>query len=380
VPEQKYGAPSVRQLAAVVERVAPRDPARWDGREKAPGAGGILVQVSEQRAKQLWMVVGMYDRAVGRSGEGRFPTRSAAELFQPQVLRRFWALAIAGGLRHWTKDVGKPLPVPTRRTVRDCLKILARLVVPGQQPELPVLEDAEPKPTVDPRQLTAVYRELVDLAGEGPLELDGRGIRAQERARLLAMVSVVLDTGARVGELERMNVDDLGPGLSEVRVVRRPQRAGKGYEEVAFRLGIAQSTVSKVMAGQDARASHQLAHDIRREVEEVQGAGPRVERYELSHAARVALRRWLDVRKSLVAEIEGGKSALWVTVIQSKAGPPGVRIRAQGLGQSYARGVQVLNWLMAGRPGWEPLPVRMEQLRRAVDPMPLENDEAGLSA
>ena len=225
--------------------------------------------------------------------------------------------------------------------------------------------------------MTAVYRELVSLAGNSPLERDGRGIRAQERARLLAMVSVVLDTGARVGELERLNVDDLGPNLDVVRVVRRPQKAGKGYEEVAYRLGVSLGTVSKVMAGQDQRASFQLAEEIRREVATVQGAGPRVERYALSHGSRVALKRWLHVRDGLVTPLEGGKSALWVTVFASKAGPPGIRIRAQGLGQSYGRGVHALNFLMAGQPGWEPLPVRMEQLRRAVDVVPLEQEEAG---
>ncbi|KPI31365.1 hypothetical protein OV320_2581 [Actinobacteria bacterium OV320] len=372
---QRYSAPSVRQLAAAVERVAPRDPATWDGREKAPGAGGIPVQVSEGRARQLWMVVGMYARAVGREEMPKRSSREVAQLFTPPAVRAFWGLAVAGELRHWEKDAGKPLPVATLRTVRDCLKILAAVAVPGRRVKLPVVEDAELKPTVDPRQLTAVYRELVDLAGEGPLELDGRAIRAQERARLLAMVSVVLDTGARVGELERMNVDDLAPGLGEVRVTRRPQHSDRGFEEVAYRLGVAQSTVSKVMAGETQRASHQLVHDIRREMEAFRAEGPRVERYALSEASRVAVGRWLDVRDGLVAGIEGGKSALWVTVLQSKAGPPGIRIRAQGLGQSYGRGVNVLNWLMAGRPGWEPLPVRMEQLRRAVDPVPLEDEE-----
>ena len=63
---QQWSAPSVRQLAAVVERVAPRDPAAWDGREKAPGAAGVWVQVSPERGKQLHMVLSMFDRAVGR--------------------------------------------------------------------------------------------------------------------------------------------------------------------------------------------------------------------------------------------------------------------------------------------------------------------------
>ncbi|MGW0948451.1 hypothetical protein ACWD4O_38675 [Streptomyces sp. NPDC002623] len=377
MPSQTYSAPSVRQLAAVVEKVAPRDPAGWDGREKAPGAGGVLVQVSEQRAKQLWMVVGMYGRAVGREKMPKRSSREPAQLFTPPALRAFWGLAVAGELRHFAKDVGKPLSVASQRSVRDCLKILAAVAVPGRRVKLPRVDEVEPKPTVDPGQLTAVYRELVSLAGDGPLDRDGAGIRAQERARLLAMVSVVLDTGARVGELERLNVDNLVPDLSEVRVTRRPQRAGKGYEEAAFRLGVSLSTVSKVMAGQDARASYQLAGEIRQEVEAVQSEGPRVERYALSHGSLVALARWLDVRADLVEEIEGGKSALWVTVFPSKAGPAGIRIRAQGLGQSYARGVNVLNWLMAGRPGWEPLPVRLEQLRRAVDPVPLEDEVAG---
>lgn len=372
---QQYSTPSVRQLAAVVEKVAPRDPAKWEGREKAPGAGGIPVQVSPERGRQLHMVLGMFERAVGREEMPKRSSRELAQLFTPPALRAFWALAVAGELRHFEKDVGKPLAVPSQRTVRDCLKILAALAVPGRSVKLPRVEEAELKPTVDPGQLTALYRELVDLAGSSPLERDGRGIRAQERARLLAMVSVVLDTGARVGELERMNVDDLAPDLGQVTVTRRPQHADRGVVEVAYRLGVAQSTVSKVLGGQTERASHQLVNDIRREMDAFRAEGPRVERYALSHASRVALSRWLDVRSGLVAGIEGGKGALWVTVLQSKAGPPGIRIRAQGLGQSYARGVHTLNFLMAGRPGWEPLPVRMEQLRRAVDAEPLADGQ-----
>lgn len=34
-----------------------------------------------------------------------------------------------------------------------------------------------------------------------------------------------------------------------------------------------------------------------------------------------------------------------------------------------------LNWLMAGQYGWEPMPVRMEQLRRAVVAEPLGPSE-----
>jgi integrase len=368
----------VRQLAAVVERVAPRDPARWDGREKAPGVGGVPVQVSPERGKQLHMVVGMFDRAVRREEMPGRAARSVGQLFTPPALRAFWQLAVDGQLRHWEKDHGKPLPIASQRTVRDCLKILAGLVVePGKRVRLPVVEQPGLKPTVGAGQVTALYRELVDLAGSGPLEREGLGIKAQERARLLALVSVVLDTGARVGELERMNVDDLAEDLSEVTVTRRPQNPGVGYEEVAYRLGVSRSSVARVAGGgTDPHVSEALRQEVLREVEAIRAEGPRVERYALREGTRVALRRWLAVRDELVAPLEGGKSALWVTVLASKAGPPGVRIRAQGLGQSYARGVHAINWLMAGQPGWEPLPVRMEQLRRSVDAEPLEDQDA----
>jgi integrase len=285
---------------------------------------------------------------------------------------------VDGQLRHWEKDHGKPLPIASQRTVRDCLKILAGLVVePGKRVRLPVVEQPGLKPTVAAGQVTALYRELVDLAGSGPLEREGLGIKAQERSRLLALVSVVLDTGARVGELERMNVDDLAEDLSEVTVTRRPQNPGVGYEEVAYRLGVSRSSVARVAGGgTDPHVSEALRQEVLREVEAIRAEGPRVERYALREGTRVALRRWLAVREDLVAEVEGGRSGLWVTVFPSKAGPPGVRIRAQGLGQSYARGVTAINFVMAGQPGWEPLPVRMEQLRRSVDVEPLE-DEAG---
>jgi hypothetical protein len=86
----------VRQLAAVVERVAPRDPARWYAREKAPGVGGIPVQVSPERGKQLHMLLGMFDRAVRREEMPGRAVRGVEQLFTPPALRAFWALAVAG--------------------------------------------------------------------------------------------------------------------------------------------------------------------------------------------------------------------------------------------------------------------------------------------
>ncbi|MFB7919094.1 hypothetical protein [Streptomyces sp. NPDC056061] len=99
-----YSAPSVQRLAALVNQVAPRDPARWDDRERVPGAGGVPIQVSRQRADQLWMVVGMFDRAVGREDMPGRSSQAVEQLFTWVALRGFWDLAVAGELRAFAAD------------------------------------------------------------------------------------------------------------------------------------------------------------------------------------------------------------------------------------------------------------------------------------
>jgi hypothetical protein len=66
----------------------------------------------------MWMVVGMYGRAVGREEMPKRASRELAQLFTPPALRAFWGLSVAGELRHFAKDVGKPLPVASQRSVR----------------------------------------------------------------------------------------------------------------------------------------------------------------------------------------------------------------------------------------------------------------------
>ena len=41
-----------------------------------------------------------------------------------------------------------------------------------------------------------------------------------------------------------------------------------------------------------------------------------------------------------------------------------------GLARAYVREIRSLNTDMAGEPGWEPMPERMEQLRRAIELVP----------
>ncbi|MFC7794554.1 hypothetical protein [Streptomyces cinereoruber] len=374
---RQYSAASVRQLARVVDRVAPRDPDRWDERAPAPAAAGLRAQVSRERARQLWMVVGMFDRAVGCEAFPPSALLEARRLFTRPVMMAFWEIAAAGELRARAEDVGKPLPDATLRIVRDVLGILAGLVVPGKRVWLPVVDRVELKETVPARDRAALYRGLADLAAAGPLARDGVGMSVEGRARLLAMVGIVLDAGTRLGELAALRLGDLAPGLAAVGVRRRPQRAvGVRAEEIGALTGLHPGTVLGLLQeGPYRRGSEVMRQRVLEAVASLEPL-PEVEWYPLREGTRVAVRQWLEARERVVnaLPLEGGRSALWVTLHASTAGPPGVTLRPDGLMSAYVKGVTALNMLMAGRYGWSPLPTRMEQLRRAVEAVPLSQE------
>lgn len=281
-------------------------------------------EVSASRARQLRMVVGMWRLALEKwPGGAAVPGRAAADLFAEPALRTFWGLAVAGRLRSRGEGEGRVLPVATRRVVRDCLGILGEEVAPGLEVWLPEIRQQEPKAVVRLEQLPMLYRKLADMASDAPVERDGITLSPQDRARLLAMVSVVLDTGARSGELETMALADLAEDGRELVVHRVPQNGGHlAYDDVCA----------------------------------------------LRDGTRVAVRRWLRVRADLVAPLQGtAPAALWVSLWPNQWQPaPGFPLRAQGIQKAYARGAVALNMVMAGRLGWEPLPTTLEQLRRAV--------------
>lgn len=116
---KQYKAASVRQLAAVVD--------------------GMAGTVSEGRVRQLRMVVGMFDRAVGREEMPGRASRSAEQLFTSVALGSFWDLAVDGELRARGRDMGVRLPLATQQVVLACLRLLADRVVPGREVRLPVL-------------------------------------------------------------------------------------------------------------------------------------------------------------------------------------------------------------------------------------------------
>jgi hypothetical protein len=285
-------------------------------------------EVSASRLRQLRMVVGMVDRALaGHWPAGVRRPRTARGLFEPGALGVFWDLAASGVLR--AREVGgeQGLVVASQRVVRDCLSVLAEEVVPGRAVALPVVGQPEPKGVVARGQMVVLYRRMADMASEAPVEQGSLSLRFEHRVRLLAMVAVVLDTGARSVELQGMVLEDLDVDAGRL-VVRRRQQNG--------------------------------AH-----------MGSVVEECVLREGTLVALRRWLRVRAGIVGAMQGGHVAsLWVSVFPNWAQPvPGFPLLARGIQRSYASGVRSLNGLMAGRRGWSPLPTTLEQLRRAV-PLP----------
>ncbi|MFF4648674.1 hypothetical protein [Streptomyces sp. NPDC001380] len=308
-------APGVAALERVVEELAAE-----------PGVSGA-------RVRQLRWVAGELARAVERGGLPPGAGASLGGLLESAAVESYLELAARGELRR------RAVPDPGRssdasmRVRADCLVIVARRAgVALEVPERPLVP--EPKPVVDPRRRGLLLRYLADGAE--------RYARADPgRVRLLALVGVVLDTGARAGELCALRTGDLGGGsgggpggdLGEVRLVRRPQ-----------------------------------ARSV---------SPPHTEVLPLSGPTRAALRRWLPVREELVAAAQGPVHALWVSVRGNHAGlpdadgrvrrrPPGMPLMPRGLARAYTRTVAELNVELAGTPGWEPLPRRLEQLRRAV--------------
>ena len=285
---------------------------------------------SPSRARQVRWVAGELKRALehpGMAGLGQ----DVASLFTGEALDTYLTLARDGELR--VAPYRRTTPSPASERVRlDCLTLLAsalgRSMPAVERPAFPVLREPIPQP-----QQRTMWERLEVLAG--------RPWNSQGRIRLLAMMGVVLDTGARAGELCAMRLDDLAPDLSTVHFHRRPQA---------------------------------------RRVSE-----PTAERLPLSAGTRVAVRRWLAERHEIMSRLEGAEvTALWVSVRgnhlerpdgSSLPRPAGMPLQPRGLRRAYERAVNELNTDLAGTPGWEPLPSRLEQLRRGV-PTPEPGSEA----
>jgi integrase len=286
--------------------------------------------LSAARARQLRWFVRELRLAVAHPEfrPGTEEPRSAAELFAPQAVSSALELGRRGELRTRASRVPDAVSSPASMRVReDCLKILAKEL------RLPlVLGERAPQPeaheTVDAPTRSQLRAYLVERAENPPV--------LAAHVRLLAIMGTVLDTGARVGELCALTLEDVRLETREpaVTVVRMPQ--------------------------------------ARRVAE------PVTERIALSRGTAAALRNWLTHRQELIDHFDLGVKALWVSVAGNHAGlpnrdgaavrrPPGMPLRPRGLQRAYTRAVVELNAELAGSVGWQPLPYRLELLRRAID-------------
>jgi len=277
---------------------------------------------SPSRARQVRWVAGELRRALAHEDMADLDA-TVDGLFTGPALNRYLTLARDGALR--VAPYRRTTPSPASERVRlDCLALLAaelgRPMPEVERPLTPVLRD-----TVPHRQQRTMWSRLDQLSRERH--------STPGRTRLLSMVGIVLDTGARAGELCAMHIADLSPDLSSLRLHRRPQA---------------------------------------RRVSE-----PELERQSLCPSTQVALRYWLEEREAIVSRLDGSVSALWVSVrgnhVTSDSGatirrPAGLPLHPRGLRRAYERAVDELNVDLAGTAGWVPLPSRLEQLRRGTAP------------
>lgn len=316
-------APGVRRLERLVERVAPRDPVRWEARP--PLKRGRLV--SRSRADQLRATVRQLGLAVGHDEMPERCGRSAKALLAPRSIDAFLELASEGEFRDRRNPaaIGSPLSWSTLATLRDCLVIL------GEQAGIEV---------VVPR----IYRERLDLApvaGAEQLELlYGRLVGSvpadATMARSLACAGLVLDSRMRSGDLVTRRVEHvhLDEGDAWVDAVWHHQGSGRVREDqVPLRPG----TVT-------------------------------------------ALRRWLGFREGLVAGLQGSDHGmLWVTAKARmhlvhgayETYEAGMPLGPWGMRRGFSTGMDRLNEVLASQwegPGpWVPLPPRVEQWRRGAE-------------
>ncbi|MFE7442408.1 hypothetical protein ACFU7X_18375 [Streptomyces chartreusis] len=273
--------------------------------------------ISEARGRQVRWVAGEYGRALAHADHPLGDDAAGADLFARQAIDAYLELAARGELR--VRRAVKPESGDHSRQIRiEVLAMLARAL--DTRADLPPQPDPPRKEPVAKRPrslLRASLTELADYADALP-----------PRLRMLAIGATVVDTGARSGELCANTVEDLSPSLEELRLVRRPQgwSPSEAYAEVLTLTGL----------------------------------------------SRAALRRWLPVRLALLERVDNNSTALWVSLHgnhrDGHAVPAGIPLQERGLARAWTRAVTATNIQMAGEPSWEPLPTRMEQLRRGVSP------------
>ncbi len=317
---------AVAQVEAAVERLCLRE------------------GTSPARARQLrWVAKELRLASAHPDYRPGGPVPGAAQLLSPQAVTSYLRLAQDGALRQRPTSSGDGTSSASSMRIReDCLRLICQeLTIPlvlGERAPLPAPREVVNAPT------RSQLRAYLAQKAQSPPTRPGR-------IRLLAIIGTVLDTGARVGELCALRIEDLDLSDPEavLAITRRPQ-----------------------------------ARSV---------AEPVTERIVLSPGTAVALRHWLAAREEILTPLHIGVKSLWVSVAGNHAGlpaadghsirrPAGMPLRPRGLQRAYTRTVVELNSELAGSPGWLPLPYRLEQLRRAVEVKPsrILDDEPNTAA
>ncbi|MCX5278298.1 hypothetical protein [Streptomyces virginiae] len=276
--------------------------------------------VSPSRARQVKWVAGEYTRALAHPEHPLGDEASVDEVFTRDPVDAYLRLSRTGQLR--VRQAADPSKASdnSEQIRLEVLKLLVTACGAEDTAGLPPQPDPPSKQPVAKRPRALLRTQLTELADAPDA--------TTSQLRMLAVGAVVSDTGIRAGEMCARTTEDLSPTLEELRVVRRPQ----GWSE--------SEAYTELLA--------------------------------LSGLSRAALKRWLPERQRLLTRVGGTATALWVSLHgnhhDGQAVPAGTPLMTRGLARAWTRAVTETNIEMAGQPSWEPLPTRMEQLRRGVKP------------
>ncbi|MER7097696.1 hypothetical protein ABT368_31660 [Streptomyces althioticus] len=276
--------------------------------------------VSASRGRQVTWVANEYIRALAHPEHPLTEQAAVDDLFTREPVDAYLQLARTGQLRvrkAADPDKGSDHSDQIRLEV---LRLLVTACGAQDTADLPPQPDPPRKQPVAKRARALLRAQLTELADSPDA--------TTSQLRMLAVGAVVSDTGIRAGEMCALRIEDLSPLLEELRVVRRPQ----GWSE--------SEAYTELLA--------------------------------LSGLSRAALKRWLPQRQRLLERVRGTATALWVSLHgnhhDGQAVPAGTPLQPRGLARAWTRAVTETNIEMVGQPSWEPLPTRMEQLRRGVQP------------
>ncbi|MFD0554611.1 hypothetical protein ACFQ0X_39715 [Streptomyces rectiviolaceus] len=221
--------------------------------------------VGEARRRQLGMVRGELLRALSRDALPVAARRSLRRLLAKDALGPYIRIAESGALRaRLVKGARPPTSKPTNEARKQCVDVLREAI------GLPGPRFGGGAVTLRP---TPEFGDLAALRNR--LDQDLAGHLSPGQTRLTAVLALILDTAPRSGELIQLRLSHLAPDNRAAYIERHPQHGSNQPDEADW--------------------------------------------FALSSLSRVALDRWLPLRKELV-ERAHGTSKLWVSLRPNHTG------------------------------------------------------------